>query len=379
MKKVLLLFPGIEINLNDGAKHRLNCFIDQYKKNGAEVDVLVFVKDWPHKKELNDNARWLFFPYILPLSWNRCFSYILLWYMSTVLAVFTWLKHYDFVQMEVYGVKSRFCRHSTKYIVDLHGDLLYERIETGQGNLDDWCSNFIRKLQRKCVEDSDFLICVSENLRRQIEINTKLKINKYSVISCGVNYEKFTATNKADWGFNLDDRLVVGYSGGLNKWQNIDKILEVVKRMLTIDDRVYFALFTNGKLKQYEHILSEIGEMNVMIKSLSPSQVPSYLKNLDGGFLLRDDLILNIVSSPTKIGEYLASGACLICTPYSGDYKLYTDGHDNCFVLENYSDEEIKRMIGWLWEYKRRDHPTTYLENYSFANQFKRSEIMNLL
>ena len=149
--------------------------------------------------------------------------------------------------------------------------------------------------------------------------------------------------------------------------------------MLTMDDRIYFAFFTNGKLNQYKQAIAEIGENNIMIKALNPSQIPSYMKILDGGFLLRDDLILNVVSSPTKIGEYLASGAALICTPYSGDYKLYTEGRDNCFVVNSYSDEEIKRLIDWLWKYKRKQHPISYLLNYSFANQFKRSGIMQLL
>ena len=379
MKKVLLVFPGIEVNLNDGAKHRLNCFIEQYKENGAEIDVLAFVKDWPHKKELNENAHWFLFPYILPLTWSLFFSYILIGYMSFVMTVFTWVKHYDVVQMEVYGIRSKLCRRCTKYIVDLHGDLLYERIEIGKGNIDDWCSALFRKLQKQCILNSDLLICVSENLKKQIEINTNTPIKDYSIISCGVNYERFMMAHKANVDINLDDRLVVGYSGGLNKWQNIDKILNIVKRMLSIDKRVYFALFTNGKLSQYEHALSEIGEKNVMIKALTPLQIPNYTKILDGGFLLRDNLILNIVSSPTKIGEYLASGAALICTPYSGDYKLYTEGHDNCYVLSNYSDEEIRRLLDWLWEYKRKQHSASYLSSYSFSNQFKHSSIIHLL
>lgn len=34
MKNVLLVFPGLTLNLDEGAKHRLNSYINEYKNAG---------------------------------------------------------------------------------------------------------------------------------------------------------------------------------------------------------------------------------------------------------------------------------------------------------------------------------------------------------
>ena len=125
--------------------------------------------------------------------------------------------------------------------------------------------------------------------------------------------------------------------------------------------------------------LDKIGTEYYYDKALSPVEVPDYVGMMDGGFLLRDNLILNIVSSPTKISEYIAAGAALICTPYAGDYLPLTEGHNNCFVLEDYTENSLVSLIKWLWQYKKqKPHDTMYLREFTFENQFKNSGILRL-
>lgn len=63
-KRILLVFPGLRPHLNEGAKHRLNSYIENYKTQGYIVDVLCFYRDISYigrlNKYINSNANWHF-------------------------------------------------------------------------------------------------------------------------------------------------------------------------------------------------------------------------------------------------------------------------------------------------------------------------------
>lgn len=65
-KRILLVFPGLRPHLNEGAKHRLNSYIENYKTQGYIVDVLCFYRDISYigrlNKYINSNANWHFYP-----------------------------------------------------------------------------------------------------------------------------------------------------------------------------------------------------------------------------------------------------------------------------------------------------------------------------
>lgn len=55
-KEVLLVYVGLAINVDEGAKHRLNSFINEYNKIGFKVTVLAFCKKGLFLKDKNLNS-----------------------------------------------------------------------------------------------------------------------------------------------------------------------------------------------------------------------------------------------------------------------------------------------------------------------------------
>lgn len=376
-KNVLLVFPSLRIKNDEGAKHRLNSFINAYSENGCNVTTLAFYKGGytRSKQYLNSNCSWILLPYILPLASNRFLSSILLIYLKLVTAIITWIKRTDIVQMECFSMKSFLCYPKSLYYVDFHGDSVYEYVETGRGNMNNWFSKLMLRVQKESVSKSHKVICVTENLKKQLEINTKLDIKNYAIISCGVDLSRFNV-EPVKTAINIKERIVVGYCGGLQKWQNIERILDIVISLRRIDSKVFFFLFTNSGIDFIKEKLQEIGEDNYCVKTLKSADVPAHLKLLDAGFLIRDELVLNIVSSPTKISEYLAAGAGLICTEYSGDYKIYTESkNDSVYVIRDMSDDDINALYNWLKERKSNRLDNEFLKDYTFEKQFKRAQL----
>lgn len=353
MKEVLIVFPGIHLDVDEGAKHRLNCHINEYSRRGDRVTVLAFCRSGMFRRDrnkyMNSNARWILAPYILPVSKNIVLSKILEFYLGVILMIVTWLKKYDIVQMEIQNIKNSFCRKSL-YITDVHGDALYEEIEPKGKSLDDWFAKYLKYLQKNIILNSDHCIVVSENLKQQLEENTSLKIKSHSIISCAVDFERFSKAEKQILPIDLSNRIVLGYSGGLQAWQNFDKMIEVVIELRRNNPAFFFLIYTNNPITPYNKKLKELGEANYYVKSLPSSEVPGYLKLFDAGFLLRENQVLNRVSSPTKICEYLAAGVPMICTQYSGDYKRSIKDTKTGFVVKDvvFDRDEIEELSNWL-------------------------------
>ena len=354
-KNILLVFPGFSVSVDEGAKHRLNSFINEYSKLGFSITVLAFCKQGLFLKNrnqyLNSKAKWILFPYILPMSRNIFLFNILLMYLKFFLALISRLKKFDIIQMEVFSIGSWLCRKNSYYITDFHGDSFHEFIEMNGISDKHWYAKAILRIQRDSLKFSNYCICVSENLRIQLETNTQEKIDNYGIVSCGVDVSCFEGiTAPSEYISKLSNRLVLGYSGGLQKWQNIDKIIQLVIRLREIDSSVYLMICTNHSIEPYEKLLLQLGRENYTVLSLKAGDVPSYLKLFDAGFLLRDNWILNKVSSPTKICEYLAAGVPVICTRFSGDFTRSVFSCVTGFILNetNITQEELIGLYKWL-------------------------------
>jgi hypothetical protein len=110
------------------------------------------------------------------------------------------------------------------------------------------------------------------------------------------------------------------YSGGIQSWQNIPLVL---KTMSDLNNAHYRFLILTG---QPQVVLNWIEEQKIIankiiVKSVSPHQLKEYYTLSNYGFVLRNPDIVNKVSNPTKLSEYLAYGMVpIVLDPNIGDY-----------------------------------------------------------
>ncbi len=339
MKKILIVISGLHFQNDEGAKNRLNSFINSYAENNFEVKVLLFysllsIKYYFNKNDyLNPNAKWYLFP-VLPIGYNIFVTKISNLFSQLIFGIFCRLNNFDMIQCEINAVICRFKRKKAFLVVDFHGDSVAEFIFRNKFRNSRLIKQFAFE-QTKSLEYANYVIGVSEGLIKQLEVNTKRTISNYSIISCGVDIDRFLNSKKNTPVSNLDDKIRVGYLGGLQKWQNIDAILTLIENLRKLNDNIFFILYTNNKINSIIKRLDKLGSENYFVKSLDYHEVPSYLTQLDAGLLIRENSILNRVSSPTKIAEYLAAGVPIICTKYSGDYDRSIVHLEQGFVLSD--------------------------------------------
>lgn len=351
-KRVLLTITGLHFQNDEGAKKRIEQFISSYSRIGYSITVLLFFSPksirylFQAKKYLNPGATWILLPNI-PISKDLYVSRLSRFYVKSAVALLSRIKNYKIIQAEGLGDILKWASNKSFLITDFHGDLLSEAKFVYE-NKKPWFFKLITKWQEESIKYSDHVICVSEKLTKQIESNTNTKIENSSVISCAVDLDFFNRSDETHT--NESSYISLGYLGGLQKWQNIESIIIIFKKLYELNGRYKLFIYTNDDRAEVCKMLKGVPSDSYQIKSLSYSEVPSHLKSLDAGFLIRSDLNLNQVSSPTKIGEYLACGVPIICTKYSGDYHKNTEMLKEVFVLEDIeiTEDELKGLNQYL-------------------------------
>jgi glycosyltransferase involved in cell wall biosynthesis len=135
---------------------------------------------------------------------------------------------------------------------------------------------------------------------------------------------------------NLSNRFVVVYSGGLEcSWHVPQKIFSA---FLAIKDEIpdaFFLLLTHDlefaeKLQRENHINNN----DIVILSIDNVNVRPYLNAGDVGLIIRDDVPMNNVASPTKFAEYVMCGLPIIISPGVGDFSELVETKKYGFVYQ---------------------------------------------
>jgi glycosyltransferase involved in cell wall biosynthesis len=102
-----------------------------------------------------------------------------------------------------------------------------------------------------------------------------------------------------------------------------------------------------GSQERVEALMRErgIGSSNFSVRSVTSSDVPSYLSAADAGISFIKTCFSKLASSPTKNGEYLACGLPLILNAGIGDSDaLASDWKVGALVTE-FTDENYSQAI----------------------------------
>lgn len=174
------------------------------------------------------------------------------------------------------------------------------------------------------------------------------------VPSC-VDVEKFCFNEESrnrirqECGF-AENETIICYSGGLSKWQRVPSILNVCGQISKIRKNFKF-LFLTQQTEQLQQMIqkSALPIEYCTIRSCIYQEIPQYLSAADAGIVMRDNIVVNNVASPIKIGEYLACGLAVILTKGIGDYSEMVSKAGVGIVLDEDGDP-AKQAVRFIEE-----------------------------
>ena len=111
------------------------------------------------------------------------------------------------------------------------------------------------------------------------------------------------------------------YAGGLDKWQCIEKTLTFFREIEVLNPNAVITLLTRD-VDQALTLLNKYKIENGFAKFVKLEDLDSELVKYKYGFLIREDHIVNNVSTPTKMSSYLANGVIPIYTNVIDDFEL---------------------------------------------------------
>lgn len=215
----------------------------------------------------------------------------------------------------------------------------------------------IVQIEPYVINQADFRLSVSNNLVAYWQKHFLYQSSKHVVIPCTISEKHINrqfnqldeANKRKKLGFSENDMILV-FSGSNFGWQSFDLIQQFCEIQLNYDKRIKIVF-----LSKEDDVIKELKRNypnRIFCNWLAFDEVIDFLRICDYGILLRFSNDTNNVASPTKFGEYLASGLRIIISENLEFSKLVND--NNCgIIIKNYDLQPINCSHSTITERER--------------------------
>nr|WP_302829023.1 glycosyltransferase [uncultured Bacteroides sp.] len=310
-------------------------------------------KTW--RFNLTDNVVRKYYVPLLPFTGNSSFIQWICDLWTSIAILFIYLRHRPEMIVGEYSTSYSAMKMKNllncKYIADMHG-ALPEEYTYNNPNIVQWRLNYITRLETLTSKKADYIICQSEEMKRHIAKKYSVNKERVFVYKCGVNTKMFKLEEdkksviRKQLGIS-DNSFVFVYVGGLMKWQKIEESLMIFADTHKIVDDCKFLILTR-EVDTLKLLLKQLNLeylSNDVIALSSPfDKVSDYLNAADVAFLLRDNVVMNQVASPTKLAEYMACGLPVISSKVAACWVEQSMIEDNTIICFE-EGCNLKRLI----------------------------------
>lgn len=160
------------------------------------------------------------------------------------------------------------------------------------------------RLTKIALTKSTAIFYVSEAMRRYEENKFKINTHYKSFVMPCFNVEQ---DSKLQFENTKYDENIFSYVGSLSKWQCFDETVEFYKKIEEKVPNAKLYVYTFQK-EEARNILEKKKIKNYIVDSVQPEKITDALKRVKFGFVLREDIAVNNVATPTKLSSYLSAG-----------------------------------------------------------------------
>lgn len=139
------------------------------------------------------------------------------------------------------------------------------------------------------------------------------------------------------------EKNIFAYVGSINVWQCFEETIDTYKKLeaLLVNTELKVLTFSVEEAKK---IIESKGVKNYSIECVSPEMVAQKLSNVKFGFVIRENIDVNNVATPTKISSYLSAGVIPIVSDCVKDFAKIASAMDYAVVLPE-SKELPKKLV----------------------------------
>lgn len=196
------------------------------------------------------------------------------------------------------------------------------------------------KIEKRVFNNSDIIICITENLKRFIIKTFKVEERKIFVIPDGVRDEWLE--------IKRDQGEYIFYAGTLERWKGIEVLIKAMKYLP--EEKLIIA----GEGRELENLKKLVKELNLeeKIKFLGyipHKEIPCYLSKSKIGILANIKENISRFTSPLRLFEYMALGLPILATDLPVFKEILIHG-ENAWLVKPGDPVALAEGIKFLLE-----------------------------
>ncbi len=249
-------------------------------------------------------------------------------------------------------------KYGLKFIFDMRGWWPDEKLESGF-----WSSfmyqpvyRYFKRLERNFFYYCDFAVSLTYKGKEEIQKQRLADAGKIGVIPTCVDFDIFKHSTpefrlriRKKLGISEDEKVFV-YSGSLGGNYDPQTLIDVFLSFQQIYPESFLLILSKDLISlDIREMFTNAGITRMTIYNAAFTEVSDYLRSADIGFIYYKMSFSTIGRSPTKLGEYWASGIPVIAFKGIGDMDLILERYPGSGVLlsndKNKWEEEIKSLV----------------------------------
>lgn len=249
-------------------------------------------------------------------------------------------------------------RFAVKMIFDLRGLMAEEYVDAAHWQEGGVPYRLTKRMERRAFAASDGLVTLTERIWPVIRDWPGLcgRTLAHEVIPCCADLNRFKfdedarASVRAE--LNLQDKLVVVYSGSIGGWYSTAEMADFFATLLRVRPDAHFLCLTRGPHELIERLMLErkIGADKYSVRAVAPADVAKYLSASDAGIAFYKPSLSRLATSPVKVAEYLACGLPVIVNAGVGDCDALIASESIGALVRDFKEEEYTRAASAISE-----------------------------
>ena len=205
-------------------------------------------------------------------------------------------------------------------------------------------------IEKYLLSRSDEIVLLSQNAKNLFTekgLSGYIKEGITDVIPCVTDLELFKPGIKK--GSSKKDSIDMIYIGSVGTWYMLDEMLNFFKTALSISGKISFSIYTQSDKAFVMNRVKSLGiEGLVKVDYLRREALASRLSGADLGVCFIKPVPSKKASSPTKIGEYLASGLPVLTNSGIGDIEEIVKSCNVGAVIDSFTESSYKDALTTL-------------------------------
>ena len=262
-------------------------------------------------------------------------------------------------------------------------DFFYEIFRSNM-NLDreSFVINKIKKMEQEVVNSSTKVLTVSEAFRKAIMGFSEKKKEDIIVVHEGADIEVFKPREKDKEiviRYNLKDKIVITFVGGIEKHDNLDMVVEAAKTLCETHKKIRFLIVGDGKyLSNVKELVKDynLEEFFIFAGWIPFRIINTYLSVSDIAILVYPNTMITRYVGTTKLYEYLACGIPVVSHDLPGTREVLGNEYGLLFVCDDTGmfTERLEKLVedeGLRKDFSKKSRGLV-VEKYNVLNQSKK-------